>query len=228
MRYLVWSFIIICAGMLAGCARFPTTEAQLTVPAQTIYSSITVQSSAINPADYYFLAFGVDQSGATGPMPVATGFGYSNAWGTIGNLPGTTVQVPPLYVECHNDTFAEYVIPPGQTQPQYLGVPYSCGINGNTLYVEIDQKPLTQYNLVGTTTSPIVQVNWITLENLDPPPDGITIKQYDGFGPSGNDYLDKVPLNTAQTWESGVGGVPSQPGFENGEITTSGYRYFYQ
>lgn len=221
MQYFRITFLIISLCLfLAGCARFPSSITN-NAPTRTILSRISVAGS-INPNYYYFLALGVDQTGATGPVPVVTGPGYTNGWGTITGLPAGQVEQPPFYVQYHNGSFQQYL------NGQPIGVPFTAsisadGTNGdvsNTITIEIDQQVLT--GLLGSTLAPIVQLNWITMDEIDiPPQSDITTKEYDGFGVAGNDYLSEVPLTVANTMQSGVNGIPEEPTYNQGERTTA-------
>lgn len=220
MRLFLWSLILgLLGALLAGCARFPTGDQVTNAPPRTLYSEITL-NGPINPNYYYFLALGVDQTRSTGPVPVVTGPELSNGWGTITGLPSNQVQIPPFFVQFHNNTFAQFRRQAEQTE--YLGAPYRYGtttVDGRgRIWVEIDQRLLEPF--LGTTANPIVQLNWITMQVITVPPEQIGLgKQYDGFGVTGNGYLDAVPLTTAITWESGINGQPVEPPYGPDERT---------
>lgn len=200
---------------LAGCARFPAAGVENPAPPRTIYSEIDLRGPS-DPNCYYFFALGTDQTNATGPVPIVTGIGNGNSWGTISPLPSGEEQEPPFYVQYHTGTdtpnaFAQFRHIPGQPV-EYLGAPYRAGVSadGTRIWVEIDQRLLDP--LLGTATNPYVQVNWITLTTLSSSvdPSGIS-KEYDGFGPSGNDYFPAGPITVTQTWRSGENGIVAEP-----------------
>lgn len=209
--------IAFCLLLFSGCARYPTTLPPVNTPERTIYSRIVLNSVAgglVRASAYYFLAVGIDQSSATGPVPVVTGIGNSNGWGTIAPLPGGQVQEPPFYIVCHNNSFAMY------RQGIYLGQPFRSGIvNNQEIWVEFDLALLTPL-LNGDLTNKVIQMNWITLATLDAPTIPGTIKDYDGFGADGNSYFT-VPLDAATSWTSGVGTAPDEPEYGIFERTTA-------
>ncbi|HEX2951274.1 MAG TPA: hypothetical protein VHV83_17155 [Armatimonadota bacterium] len=216
IRSLIFlSSILTISILIAGCARFPSTGNISNAPSRTLYSEITLQDR-INPNYYYFLALDTDQNTATGPVPVVTGYGYTNGWGTIAPTPPDENPIePPFYVEFHNGIFEQY------RNGQPLSPPFRSGLSedGKTLWVEIDESLLDP--LIGSVSSPIVQLNWITMEDIDPSLSEGDRKQYDGFGRTGNDYLDAVTLKTAMTWTSGEGTIPVEYPYGVEEQTTS-------
>lgn len=218
MRNIAIFFLLCyCLLLLSGCARFPSNLPPTNSPERTIYSSIRLNSAAGGAAQasaYYFLAIGIDQSAATGPVPVVTGIGNSNGWGTIAPLPVGQVQEPPFYIVCHNNSFAMY------RQGIYIGQPFRSGIvNYNEIWVEFDLGLLTPL-LNGDLTNKVIELNWITIASLDPPTIPGVIKDYDGFGADGNSYFT-VPLDAATSWNSGVGTAVEEPAYGIFERTTA-------
>lgn len=211
---IIVSFFLL---LLIGCARYPSTLPPDNTPERTIYTRIVLNSvagGAVRASSYYFLAVGVDQSSATGPVPVVTGIGNTSGWGTIAPLPGGQVEEPPFYIVCHNNSFAVY------RQGIYLGQPFRSGIiNNQEIWVEFDLELLSPL-LGGDLTNKVIEMNWITLATLDAPAIPGVIKDYDGFGADGNSYFT-VPLDAAAIWTSGVGIAPDES--ENGifERTTA-------
>ncbi len=200
-----------------GCARYPSTNSGSTAPARTIYTWIKVVGQ-INPTYYYFLALDTDGDTGTGPVPIVVGPELGNGWGTISPInPNGTITQPPFFVRYHDGQFMEYQngIPIGPpylyqvtTYDQVSGGTPSASSKYNVITLEINADDIVP---AGTALPSIVQLNWITMQNLTiPPQNGETAKQYDGFGNSGNDYLDTVPLNANRSWESGVNGEPDE------------------
>ena len=215
MRYFVSAILLTALSLLmAGCARFPTNAVPSDAPPRTLLSEITLRGR-LNPDYYYFLALGVDQTRATGPVPVVTGPELTNGWGTISGLaPNQPIQQPPFFVQIHNNSFAQF------RNGIYVGVPYRYEItpDGMTVRVEIDQRLLDP--LLTGVTEPIVQLNWITMRSITVQIDEIGLgKEYDGFGPRGNNYLDAVPLQVTRLWVSGQDGVPDEPVYGPEETT---------
>ncbi len=194
MRSVSWLGVmsVVLLPLFAGCARFPTTETPSGAPPRTLYSEITV-AGEINPTYYYFLAIDTDGNQVDGPVPVVTGPELGNGWGTISGLgPNDPIQEPPFYVMYHNGTFEQFRngIP--------LGRPFNAEVSQDRkrIILEIDQRVLAP---TGTALPSIVQLNWITMPDLTIPPQNVGfIKEYDGIGPSGNNYLDTIPLT--QSW----------------------------
>jgi hypothetical protein len=187
--------------LLAGCARFPETPAGSTAPANTLVCTMTVLGT-INDSYYYFLAIDTDQLSVTGPIPVVTGSELGNGWGTLSNIgPDDPVQQPPFFVMYHDGSFSEF------RNNTFIGRPYRTEITSDRkqMIVEFDQNDL------GTPIPDIIQLNWITQEMITTPPQLVGVrKQYDGFGPSGNTYLDAIDLRVPQFIESGIGNAPEE------------------
>ncbi len=220
---------LTCVMFLAGCARSPAGLLANNAPAQTIYSEITVAGN-INPAYYYF--FALDDSGnqGLGPVPVATGTGFGNGWGTLSPVSANTIPTPPpFYVEVHNGTAEQYyeipIISPTTGQitgytAQSAGPPYrwqvmaadnTPALTGPNLSVEVDTSLIMPPG--GPALPAFVNVNWITVQQIAQSPQNIGASQlpYDGFGGtnSGNGYI-MIPLGASSTTISGVNGVPGQ------------------
>jgi hypothetical protein len=196
---LHWLIFCITLPWLCGCARFPETPVADTVPARTLLSTITV-AGEINPVYYYFFAINTDGDPARGPIPIVVGIEFGNGWGTLDNLgPDEPLVQPPFWVQYHNGVFEQY------RNGQPIGPPYRAGVSQDRkqLVVEIDQADL------GVPTPNLLTVNWITTTEIATAPQSWLTKEYDGFGRSGNNYLEVSP-NTARIWESGVGVVPAE------------------
>lgn len=202
------AIIIVLTILLAGCARFPATPDPTTFPPRTLYCEMTINPQGeIDLNKFYFLAIGIDQRDITGPVPVVTGIERTSGWGTISGLSGDEVALPPFYVQFQGGAFAQFR---GST---YRGNPFRSGVSedNRTIWVEIDLSELDP--LLGTVSSPIIQVNWITMQTLDIPPQSLgVIKDYDGFGPSGNNYLHPVPITVTGTFSSNS--FPGSPNYE--------------
>ena len=183
--------ISVVSSLLVGCARFPSTITPNGAPTRTVFSEISV-AGTINPSYYYYLALDTDGNSATGPTPVAQGVG----WGVISPTPiNQPVALPDFYVVYHGGQFMQY------QNAVAIGPPYRGETPDNKhLLVEIDQ------SLIATTVPSFVQLNWITQEDISSPPQGNNIKQYDGFGYNGNQYLDHVILDAPNIRQSGVNG----------------------
>lgn len=210
MRKILFSLTLLLPLVLVGCARFPEGGGNVDIPPRTLYAEMTVKGE-INPSYYYFLALGRDQTGDTGPLPIVTGPELGNGWGTIGPLgPNDPIVEPPFYVMYHNGTFSQYRVPAGGTAAELIAdqpQPYRYGVSEDrkTIYVEIDQR------LLGDPIPRAVQLNWITQEVIDTPPQSVGLKkQYDGFGPDGNDYLDFIELDYSQRLVNGENGIVEQ------------------
>lgn len=200
--------------LLAGCARYPSDQTNPVVPPITLRSSITV-AGQINPAYYYFLAIDTDGNDANGPVPVVSGPELGNGWGTISGLgPNDPIKEPPFYVIYNGGSFQEY------RNGQPIGRPYNAEVTSDRtgLVVEIDVRDLVPS---GTLLPDTLQLNWITMKDLTIPPQDIGYtKEYDGFGPTGTDYLFDVPLN--QNWTRASGDEYGTPAELPNDTTTTG------
>lgn len=176
---------------LAGCARFPDGGGGNTAPARTLQSEATL-AGTVNPNNFYFLAIDTDGDPANGPVPVVTGDG----WGVVSPTPpADPVREPGFYVMYHNGQFQQF------RNGTPLGPPYRGEVSQDRkrLLIEIDQALLVDTGLAIPDT---VQLNWITQEILTDPLGGV--KQYDGIGFDGREYLAQLPLNVTQTLTSGT------------------------
>ncbi len=199
MRYSCWlGFLLV--PLLAGCARFPSTTTASDTPPVTLVSDITVRG-AINGNYYYFLALNNDTDPTHGPVPVKTVQALGNYWGVIaGYGPNDPVVQPSYYVEYFNGNFEQYL------NGQPIGPPYAGRVStdGKSLHVEIDARAITATGVLPG----FVELNWITTDTITPRPESVGLqKNYDGFGPTGDQFLSYVPLSTNNTWQSGVNGV---------------------
>ena len=217
MRVVHGLLLMVILILVAGCARFPADSGGSNAPARTLYSRVMINNEAggvLRPSNYFFLAIGVDQTSGTGPVPVVTGIGSTNGWGTIAPLPGGRVEEPPFYIVYHNNSFAMY------RNGSYIGQPFRGGVIDNReIWVEFDLESLSPL-LGGDLTNKIIQLNWICMETLDASPIPGLIKPYDGFGAEGNRYFS-VPLDAAATYMSGEGAAPEEPPFGIFERTTN-------
>jgi len=202
-RLLLGSSILIVILLLAGCARYPSNQGPNDIPPVTITTQITLNGD-YNPAYYYFFAVGTDPTNVTGPVPVVTGPELGNGWGTISGLgPDDPIQEPPFYVMFNGGSFQEF------RNGQPIGQPFRGEVqNNNTIVLEIDARDLVP---TGDPLPSTIQVNWITMKDLTiPPQDAGYIKEYDGFGPSGYDYLAYLTLDQNRTIYSGEPGIPEE------------------
>jgi hypothetical protein len=186
--------------LLGGCARYPSTTSDVPETKSTLYSSITVRG-VINSTYYYFLAIDTDGDPATGPVPIVAGPEWGNGWGTISGLGANSpLREPPFYVMYHNGQLQQF------RNGTPIGAPYRGEIvDGNRLAVEVTLEAL------GTPLPDTLQLNWITLDAITTFPQSTSIdREYDGFGPTGNTYLDVNQLTASLSWASGVGGRPEE------------------
>lgn len=216
IKYSYWLLALPILA-LAGCARYPTSDqVPPDVPPRTIYSEITV-AGLINPNYFYFLALNTDST-HEGPVPVTTGTGFGNGWGTISSTPPQgPVRQPPYFVEYHNGFFQQFRVNPltgiaeSQGQPyraQILAADHTPAGNGPILAVEVDTRQIVP---PGVLQPDFVELNWITMERIALQPQEVGInQQYDGFDASGNNFFE-VTLGSTNTWISGVGSVPNEP-----------------
>ncbi|HEY3376310.1 MAG TPA: hypothetical protein VGL77_02350 [Armatimonadota bacterium] len=143
-----------------------------------------------------------DATGATGPVPVVAGYGYTNGWGTISNLPSGQVKEPPFYMVFSGGSFAFY------RNGQFVGRPVNAGYTGDRLWVEIDQRFFDP--IIGTNPTQVIQLNWITMTSIDATDLG---KSYDGFGRTGREYFNIESLLTSHQWVSGIEPAPEEPAY---------------
>ncbi|MHB9132186.1 MAG: hypothetical protein ACYDBB_14015 [Armatimonadota bacterium] len=212
MRIFYWLAVLLVIPLLAGCARFPSTVPPDTNPPVTLFSEITVRGQ-IDPTMYYFLALNTTGNTAIGPIPVVTGPELGNGWGTLSGQGGSGPLVqPPFWVQYHNGAFRMFrngvdIGPP--FRGQVLAADGTPSLYGPHIQVEVDIRDIVE----PTQSLPsILQLNWITDQTIDTSPANIGLmKDYDGIGPTGNDYLDAVPTDQSWTRESGVNGVPDEP-----------------
>jgi len=204
MRWMLWGICcIVLALLIMGCARFPENGGPGDIPPVTIYTEITLNGD-FNPAYYYFFAVDTDADDANGPVPVVTGPELGNGWGTISGLgPNDPIQEPPFYVIFNGGSFQEY------RDGVPIGRPFRGEVqNNNTIILEIDARDLVP---TGNPLPSTIQVNWITMKDLTiPPQDAGYIKEYDGFGYTGYEYLAYVPLDQNRTFYSGDPGIPDE------------------
>jgi len=201
MRRTLWgicSFIFVL--LVAGCARFPADGGTGDNPPVTIYTEISLNGD-YNPAYYYFFAVDTDADDADGPVPVVTGPEYGNGWGTISGLgPNDPIQEPPFYVIFNGGSFQQY------RNGEPIGRPFRAEVrDNNRIILEIDARDMVA---PGDPLPATMQVNWITMKTLEIPLQGI--KEYDGFGTNGSEYLAYVPLDQNRTFYSGDPGIPEE------------------
>ncbi len=213
MRLLLSGCSLIVLVLLGGCARYPSDGSTPDIPPITLRSTITV-AGGINPAYYYFLAIDTDNDDGDGPVPVVSGPEQGTGWGTISGLgPNDPVAVPPFFVVYNGGSFQQY----RDNQP--IGRPYRAELSADrrSLTVEIDARELVP---AGTTLPARLQLNWITMKDLTIPPQDIgRPKEYDGFGPTGTDYLYAVPLN--QNWSRASGDLYGTPQEQRNDTTAT-------
>ena len=202
-RMLLGISILIVAFLLAGCARYPSNQEPNDIPPVTLTTHITLDGD-YNPAYYYFFAVDTDADDVDGPVPVVTGPELGNGWGTISGLgPNDPVEEPPFYVMFNGGSFQQF------RNGEPIGQPFRAEVqNNNTILLEIDARELVP---AGDPLPGTLQVNWITMKDLTVPPQGAGyIKEYDGFGYTGYDYLAYVPLDQNRTFYSGEPGIPEE------------------
>lgn len=204
MRQYIRGITILCIALfMAGCARYPTQGGEVNAPPVSIYSEITL-NGPINPAYYYFFAIDTDNDDSTGPVPVVSVSQIIDAWGTISGLgPNDPIQEPPFYVMYHGGDFQQY------RNGQRLGRPFRGELQGDRkIVVEIDARDLVP---AGEPLPSTIQLNWITVKELTIRPQNIGgIREYDGFGFMGNDYLAYVPLDQNRIYYNGDGTSPEE------------------
>ena len=226
MRYLIGLLLLLLL-LIAGCARYPAPgQFGPVVPPRTIYTELTVRGEYVNPSYYYFFAIDTSGNPQAGPVPVTTGTGFGNGWGTLFNTNSNQQQPPrqpPFFVEYHNGTFEQFRVNPATVTDvspgiaESLGVPYRAyildashtpALRGPIISLEIDTSLLTQ---PGQPLPDTLEVNWITIEKPYGDPGSVIGEPlpYDGFGPKGNQYFE-VPITTTNTWISGVGATPEE------------------
>lgn len=202
-RMLLGSCILVAVLLLAGCARYPSDQEPTDIPPVTLTTRITLDGE-YNPAYYYFFAVDTDADDADGPVPVVTGPELGNGWGTISGLgPNDPIEEPPFYVMFYGGSFQEF------RNGEPIGQPFRAEVqNNNTIILEIDARRLVPE---GEPLPETIQVNWITLTTLTTPPQNTgDIKEFDGFGFTGYDYLAYVPLDQNRTIYSGEPGIPAE------------------
>ncbi|MHB0936479.1 MAG: hypothetical protein ACYDCO_08455 [Armatimonadota bacterium] len=203
MHRLLFGISLFIVVLLAGCARYPADQGPSDIPPVTITTEITLDGD-YNPAYYYFFAIDTDADDADGPVPVVTGPELGNGWGTISGLgPDDPIEEPPFYVMFNGGSFQQF------RNGEPVGQPFRGEVrNNDTIVLEIDARELVAE---GDPLPNTIQVNWITMKDLTIPPQGAGyIKEYDGFGFTGYDYLAYVPLDQNRTFYSGEPGVPEE------------------
>jgi len=188
--------------LVAGCARYPASAGPSDLPPVTIHTEITLNGD-YNPAYYYFFAVDTNGDDSNGPVPVVAGPEYGNGWGTLSGLgPNDPIQEPPFYVIFNGGSFQEY------RNGAPIGQPFRGEVqNNNKIMLEIDARDLVA---PGDPLPATIQVNWITMKDLEIPLEGTGIKEYDGFGFNGYDYLAYVPLDQNRIFYSGDPGLPDE------------------
>lgn len=217
MRYLALSLLIAGLVALGGCARGESPD---TPP--TLYAEMTV-SGEINPAYDYFLVLGTDQNDNSGPVPVAAGTAFGNGFSVIEPAELVERQKPPFYVVYGLEaggTFAQFRLNRTTGDYEPLGLPYRFGVRDSddgrpnaTLWIEIDQRDLEP--VLDLATDPVVQLNWISMNDIDLP---VGEKQYDGIGDYGKSYVTPIPLKTQAVKINGVDTFTTERSFGEGDI----------
>ena len=204
MRQILWgSLLTVAALLIAGCARYPADGSTTDVPPVTLYSEITL-NGPINPAYYYFLAIDTDDDDGDGPVPVVTGNAPGNGWGTLSGLgPNDPIQEPPFYVIYNGGSFQQF------RGGEPIGRPFRAEVVGdNKIVVEIDARDMMAPD---ATVPRTIQLNWITMQDLIiPPQNSGIIKDYDGLGPAGYDYLDYLALDQNRIIRNGDPDAPEE------------------
>ncbi|MGB9619233.1 MAG: hypothetical protein ACPL7K_02335 [Armatimonadota bacterium] len=189
--------------LLAGCARFPAT-APTTGKQLVITIKVRGRITPIDDADptvrhYYFIAIDNDNDQYTGPWAVAFPPYGGNGWVTSRDALRSIGVTSFLEYDAANPGGYIYAFVPGSFLLQYTNpqppVRYELLEGGSAIRFVID------FSQVATATIPAdkisqLDINIITTNELAVNPNQLyPHRQFDGLGPSGQDY---VSIDTTQ------------------------------
>jgi hypothetical protein len=183
--------------LAAGCANTPSGVTG--PPPRELILTLTV-AGVISPDNFYFLALDFSNDNSTGPLPI---FGppWGNGWGT-----GAITH----YVRIHGNQAEVYRIQPNTNllQSVFLGRPFDFQIpvNGSTASVRLDLDTL----VLGSSSIDMVNVNYITTDQVNVDPRFTGPKLVDGFGADGTRYLT-IPIRTSRVFTNHDFGAPLEP-----------------
>jgi hypothetical protein len=186
--------------LAAGCARTPPGAVR--VPARQLLLDLTV-AGRIQPNLQYYLALDLDVDPNTGPLPVV-GPPWGNGWGT-GNITHYVIVRggQALVFRFRPDTNLLEVDPLGRPFDFRPPAPANPGRVGVTLDLDTLVPPTAQLN---TFTYNIITTDITPLDPQFPGP-----KLVDGFGPTGNDFLQLTGLQS-RVFTNGELARPEPPG----------------
>lgn len=190
---LLFTIVFTCT----GCARFPdtppTTGKQFVLTFK-VRGKITLQDPA-NPSvrHYYFVAIDNDNDQYTGPWAVAYPPYGGNGWVTSRDADRSIGVTSFIEYSSANPAGYLYSFVPGTYLLQYTNpqppLRLELAEGGSALRITIDLRQ------VATATVPVdkitqLDINFITTNELAINPNGIyPNRQFDGLGPTGQDYI---------------------------------------
>ncbi len=189
--------LAVVLSMLAGCARFPstapTTGKQLVVTLRVRDRITLVDDADPTVRHYYFIAIDNDNDQYTGPWAVAYPPYGGNGWVTSRDAQRSIGVTSFLEYDAANPGGYIYSFVPGSFLLQYTNpqppVRYEILDGGSTLRFTID------FSQIATTAIPAdsireLDINFITTNELAVNPNQLyPFRQFDGLGPSGQDYV---------------------------------------
>ena len=194
------SAILVLAALLstlAGCARFPstapTTGKQLVITIKVRGLITPVDDADPSIRHYYFIAIDNDNDQYTGPWAVAFPPYGGNGWVTSRDAQKSIGVTSFLEFDAANPGGYIYSFVPGSFLLQYTNpqppLRYELLEGGTTLRFIID------FSQVATTAIPAdkiteLDINLITTNELAVNPNQLyPYREFDGLGPSGQDYV---------------------------------------
>jgi hypothetical protein len=198
---LVAGLLVGLAGVLwlaAGCARYPTQPGP--VGNRRLIVEMRV-AGAVDPELHYFVAFDLDDDAADGPLPVA-GQPWGNGWGA-----GAITHFV-QYDQTQPGGYGVHRIVPNTDllgwvylgQPLAFTPPGGSGMIAFTLDLDLIDPGRTAQSM---------QINFITCDVIPIDPDWTGARDYDGLGPSGNDYVT-ISLTESRVYTNDdLGGLES-------------------
>lgn len=191
--------LIVALSTLSGCARFPSTPPQtgkqLVVTLQ-VRGSVTPVGPDNRP-HYYFIAIDNDGDPNTGPWAVAFPPYGGNGWVTSKDAVTSKGVTSFLEYDSANPGGYIYRMVPGSFLLQYdnpqVPIRYELLDNGSTIRFVIDfaQIAINQAQRDDPTLIEQLDINFITTNELAIDPNQLyPTRQFDGLGPSGQDYVN--------------------------------------
>lgn len=201
--------------IIIGCARYPSSVTPVTKGAFKLRCEMHVRGK-IDPSSYYFLVLDNTADPTIGPVPVGIAPNaqdiakYGDAWSILGPVaPGANIVRPNFYVEYSPQTggsFRQFRLRADGQSYELVGNPLLGEVtSGNDgLRVEVES------SAISLTTPTILKMNWITMNDITFPTQVNIVKDFDAFGPQGNDFFVMQNLGISARWESGVNGVADE------------------